>query len=73
MKALVATHDIAAVPSALGHEVAGIVAGVGHCADQTNLGFAEQALIHENQLAVVPKEMLSEYLRSLKRVVVTSF
>jgi S-(hydroxymethyl)glutathione dehydrogenase/alcohol dehydrogenase len=110
---LFATHDIAPTPSVLGHEVAGIVAAIGHdvtqvrvgdhvvgslaqacggCArclsgrpfqcqhpeatlrrpddaprlsrDGTGLfqgfglgGFAERALIHENQLAVVPKAM----------------
>jgi len=110
---LFATHDIAPTPSVLGHEVAGVVAGIGPdvklfqvgdhvvgslaqacggCArclsgrpfqcqhpeltlrrtgDAPRLsrsgvglfqgfglgGFAERALIHENQLALVPKEM----------------
>ena len=110
---LFATHDIAPIPSVLGHEVAGIVAAVGPDVTQVHVGehvvgslaqacggcarclsgrpfqcqhpeatlrrpddaarlsrggiglfqgfglggFAEQALIHENQLAVVPKEM----------------
>lgn len=110
---LFATHDIAPTPAVLGHEVAGIVAGVGPDVAQIRIGdhvvgslaqscgacarclsgrafqcrhpeatlrrptdaprlsrngvglfqgfglggFAEQALIHENQLAVVPKEL----------------
>src|SRR6202795_4363569 len=110
---LFATHDIAPIPSVLGHEVAGIAAAVGPDVTQVHVGdhvvgslaqacgacarclsgrpfqcqhteatlrrpddaprlsrngvglfqgfglggFAEQALIHENQLAVVPKEL----------------
>jgi S-(hydroxymethyl)glutathione dehydrogenase / alcohol dehydrogenase len=110
---LFATHDIAPIPSVLGHEVAGIVAEVGPDVTQVHVGdhvvgalaqacggcprclsgrpfqcehpeatlrrpndaprlsrgglavfqgfglggFAEQALIHEQQLAVVPKAM----------------
>ena len=110
---LFATHDIIPMPAVLGHEVAGIVAGVGPDVEQFRIGdhvvgslaqscgscsrclsgrsfqclhpestlrrpsdaprlsrngvalfqgfglggFAERALIHENQLAVVPKEM----------------
>jgi S-(hydroxymethyl)glutathione dehydrogenase/alcohol dehydrogenase len=110
---LFATHDIAPMPSVLGHEVAGIVAAIGADVTQVRVGdhivgslvqacggcarclsgrsfqcqhpeatlrrlgdpprlsrdgialfqgfglggFAEQALIHENQLAVVPEEM----------------
>ena len=110
---LFATHDIAPVPSVLGHEVAGIVAAIGPDVMQFRVGdhvvgslvqacgacarclsarsfqclhpestlrrpgnaprlsrngvalfqgfglggFAQQALIHENQLAVVPKDI----------------
>jgi S-(hydroxymethyl)glutathione dehydrogenase/alcohol dehydrogenase len=110
---LFATHDIAPTPSVLGHEVAGIVAAVGHDVTQVRVGdhvvgslaqacggcarclsgrsfqcqhpeatlrrpddaprlsrdgigvfqgfglggFAQRALIHENQLAVVPNAM----------------
>src|SRR6478752_1345518 len=110
---LFATHDIVPTPAVLGHEVAGIVAGVGSDVAQIRVGdhvvgslaqscggcarclsgrsfqcqhpestlrrpgdaprlsrngvglfqgfglggFAEQALIHENQLAVVPNEI----------------
>ena len=110
---LFATHDIIPMPAVLGHEVAGIVAGIGPDVEQFRTGdhvvgslaqscgacalclsgrpfrclhpestlrrpsdaprlsrngvalfqgfglggFAERALIHENQLAVVPKEL----------------
>jgi S-(hydroxymethyl)glutathione dehydrogenase/alcohol dehydrogenase len=110
---LFATHDIIPMPAVLGHEVSGIVAGVGPDVEQFRIGdhvvgslaqscgscarclsgrsfqclhpestlrrpnepprlsrrgvglfqglglggFAERALIHENQLAVLPKEM----------------
>jgi len=110
---LFATHDIAPTPSVLGHELAGVVIGVGPEVAQVRVGdhvvgaltqfcgacgrcssgrtfqclhpestlrpgnmpprltrrggalfqgfglggFAERALVHENQLAVVPKEL----------------
>src|SRR5580698_3364467 len=60
---LFATHDFVRMPAVLGHELDGVVAAVGpevtqlRVGDHGLAGFAERALIHENQLAAVPKEV----------------